>query len=181
MNNSRTKYNNSAMRMTAALLKLLDKKTLDKITIRELCDEAGVNRSTFYTHYDTIEDILEEARRIIVDEFIERMDARKKAGADEDVLTAYLELIKKHMNFYRIHMETTNPLSFTEMFKERILSSLHEKHGADAPVIDENRIHYMARYYLLGIYAVIKEWVDGGCDESVDYIHSIIHDCTVHS
>ncbi len=178
MNNSKTKYKNSAVLMTAALLKLLDKKPLDNITIRELCDEAGVNRSTFYSHYDTIEDILEEARRIIVDDFTQRMDEKRKAGSEEDVLTAYLELIKKHMNFYRIHMETTSPLSFTEMFRERILSSLHEKH-VEAAAIDENRIQYMARYYLLGIYAVIKKWVDEGCRDSVEYIQGIIHECTV--
>ncbi len=173
MNNSRTKYNNSTVRMTAALLRLLDTKTLDKITIRELCEEAGVNRSTFYSHYDTIEDILEETRKVIVDDFVERMDARKKAGLDEDILTAYLELIHRHKNFYKVHMETTSPLNFTEMFKERIISTLEAKEGAGGTPIDENRVQYMVRYYLLGIYAVSKKWEDAGCAESVDDNHSI--------
>ena len=43
-----------------ALLALLKEKPLDKITIRELCAKAGVNRTTFYNHYETVEDILRE-------------------------------------------------------------------------------------------------------------------------
>ena len=34
-----------------ALIKLLKEKTIHEISVRELCDKAGVNRSTFYNHY----------------------------------------------------------------------------------------------------------------------------------
>lgn len=43
-----------------ALLALLKEKPLNKITVRELCAKAGVNRTTFYNHYETPEDILRE-------------------------------------------------------------------------------------------------------------------------
>lgn len=43
-----------------ALLVLLKEKPLNKITIRELCATAGVNRTTFYNHYQSPEDILRE-------------------------------------------------------------------------------------------------------------------------
>ncbi|MCD8294966.1 MAG: TetR/AcrR family transcriptional regulator [Clostridia bacterium] len=179
MNNSKTKYNNSSWRMSEALLRLLDEKPLDNITIKELCGEAGVNRSTFYAHYGSIEDILEETRTGIVENFIK--DVRKKAqdGVEDDILTAYLELIRKHRNFYKVHMETTSPLAFTDMFKERVTKRLEDVEKAEGVDLDGNRLEYMARYHLVGIYAVIKKWVDSGCEESVDYIHGIIHECTI--
>jgi len=43
-----------------ALLALLKEKPLNKITVRELCLKAGVNRTTFYNHYQSPEDILRE-------------------------------------------------------------------------------------------------------------------------
>ena len=43
-----------------ALLALLREKPLNKITVRELCAKAGVNRTTFYNHYEAPEDILRE-------------------------------------------------------------------------------------------------------------------------
>ena len=48
MNKSESKYFNTALRFNKALLALLEKKEFSYITIREICQEAGVNRSTFY-------------------------------------------------------------------------------------------------------------------------------------
>lgn len=46
-----------------ALLFLLRKKTLDKISVSELCRKAGVNRTTFYNYYTAPADILCELVR----------------------------------------------------------------------------------------------------------------------
>ena len=61
MNRSESKYFNTAERMDRALLELLEEKELTYITVKELCKRAGVNRSTFYLHYETMGDLLAEA------------------------------------------------------------------------------------------------------------------------
>ena len=60
MNKSESKYFHTAVRFDKALLSLLEKKPFEYVTISELCEEAGVNRSTFYLHYDTIDDLFQE-------------------------------------------------------------------------------------------------------------------------
>ena len=57
MNKSESKYFHTALRMEEALLALLERKDLEYITVKELCQAAGVNRSTFYLHYETIGDL----------------------------------------------------------------------------------------------------------------------------
>ena len=47
--------------MDEAFLILLEKKDYDYITIKEICEKAGVNRSTFYLHYETLDDLLKES------------------------------------------------------------------------------------------------------------------------
>lgn len=42
------------------LLQCLEKKPIEKITIQELCEESGVNRTTFYHHYQAPIQILHE-------------------------------------------------------------------------------------------------------------------------
>ena len=37
--------------LAASLKKLLEKKTLDKITVKDITDDCGVNRQTFYYHF----------------------------------------------------------------------------------------------------------------------------------
>ncbi|MBD9278825.1 MAG: TetR/AcrR family transcriptional regulator, partial [Clostridiales bacterium] len=61
MNRSESKYFGTAVRMDEALMSLLEKKDFPYITVREVCQAAQVNRSTFYLHYETMTDLLEEA------------------------------------------------------------------------------------------------------------------------
>lgn len=43
-----------------ALLELLETRSIDQITVSELCRTAGVNRNTFYSHYDSPEQLFTE-------------------------------------------------------------------------------------------------------------------------
>ena len=55
--------------MDKAFLELLEKKDFPYITVKEICQAAGVNRSTFYLHYETIADLLEETSQYIIRQF----------------------------------------------------------------------------------------------------------------
>ena len=54
MNRSESRYFATAARMDEAFLTLLAKKDFEYITVKEICEVAGVNRSTFYLHYETM-------------------------------------------------------------------------------------------------------------------------------
>lgn len=51
MNKQESRYAGTASLMDEALLLLLEQKDFDRITVKELCQKAGVNRTTFYLHY----------------------------------------------------------------------------------------------------------------------------------
>ena len=69
MNKNESKYFNTAVKMDKALIELLEKKDFEYITIKEICEKAGVNRSTFYLHYENTVDLLREATQYIIDGF----------------------------------------------------------------------------------------------------------------
>lgn len=58
MDKYKSKYLNTALYMDEALLALLESKDYEYITVKEICQKAGVNRTTFYLHYETIDDLL---------------------------------------------------------------------------------------------------------------------------
>ncbi|MCD7769184.1 MAG: TetR/AcrR family transcriptional regulator, partial [Oscillospiraceae bacterium] len=60
MTKAESKYFNTAKRMDEAFLSLMEKKDFEYITVTEICGKAGVSRSTFYLHYETIGDLLTE-------------------------------------------------------------------------------------------------------------------------
>lgn len=56
--------------MDKAFLELLDRKDLEFISVKEICEKAGVNRSTFYLHYENISDLLDESIQFVIDDFV---------------------------------------------------------------------------------------------------------------
>ncbi len=73
MNKSESKYFNTAKKMDIAFLELLEQKDFEYITVKEICKKAGVNRSTFYLHYETISDLLSESVEYINRHFLDYM------------------------------------------------------------------------------------------------------------
>ena len=53
-----------------SLLELLERHKSYDISVKELCDNAGINRSTFYRHYDNIADVLDEIYKDIITSLI---------------------------------------------------------------------------------------------------------------
>ena len=56
-----------------AFIEMRSKKDIEKITVKELCEKAQINKSTFYSHYHDIYDLSEQLETEVVDSIIERM------------------------------------------------------------------------------------------------------------
>ena len=94
MNRSESKYFSTAVKMDKAFLELLEKKDFANITVKEICENAGVNRSTFYLHYETIVDLLDESSQYIINQFIEFMP-HDSVGFPEKLHTCPID---EHLN-----------------------------------------------------------------------------------
>lgn len=84
MNKNESKYFKSAEKMHNALITLLDSKDFEYITIKEICETAGVNRSTFYLHYDNVNDLLQETVEAVYKDFFGRFGAEGAESIDID-------------------------------------------------------------------------------------------------
>ena len=123
MNKSESKYFNTATKMDLALIALLKKKPFDYITISEICETAGVNRSTFYLHYETVGDLLDETARYLLNDFLSYFSTDTKSIAlnlkncelndlifiCDKYLTPYLLISKKIKRFLVPHSQIIKP------------------------------------------------------------------------
>lgn len=55
-NNSRFQFTEKCIEL--ALEKLVKRKTIDNISVKDICKEAGINRSSFYAHYQDVNDLI---------------------------------------------------------------------------------------------------------------------------
>ena len=70
---NRVRYTKAVLQQ--ALLKILQTKHIDRVTIKELCEEAKVNRGTFYLHYATPNDLLMEIEQQFIDDHKAELEA----------------------------------------------------------------------------------------------------------
>ena len=189
MNKSESKYFNTALRMDEALIELLEKKDLEYITVKEICQQAGVNRSTFYLHYETISDLLRETMEMVNQRFLSYFSLRGEDFAEgvgtmalqdlvfvtREYLLPYLRFIRDNKKVYRAAFRNPGSMQVQERYgdlKRYILRPVLERFRIPA----EHRSYYMA-YYVEGIIAIIKEWLRQDCTDDVEKIASIIEAC----
>lgn len=185
MNKSESKYFNTATKMDLALISLLKKKSFEYITVSEICETAGVNRSTFYLHYETISDLLDETTRYLLDDFrsyfptdtidLVCCDRNELVFVCDKYLTPYLTYIKNHKEVFGTAITHNKILKFEDVHK-RLFDNIFN------PILDRfhypsNTRQYVMMYYLNGINAIVLEWLKNGCDKSIAEISEIISVC----
>lgn len=187
MNKSESKYYNTACLMDEALISLLEKKSYEYITVKEICEKAGVNRSTFYLHYETLEDLLSETvlfitnkrdskfEKVIDLEYIANNSVEKLKLVTHEHLIPYLEFVKENKKVYvaattQPHVFRTNE-SFNKLYNE-IFNPILAKFN-----IPEKDRKYKIAFYLNGMFSVIMEWIKNDCVDDVEYISNLLIDC----
>lgn len=189
MNKKESKYFSTAHLMDEALIYLLDKKEIEYITIKEICEEAGVNRSTFYLHYENINDLLEETLKYINHKFIDcfnedtqefirkinELPLEELNLINEKYLIPYLNFVKENKKIFRASFNNPNTLRVHDKYKDLekyILSPILERF-----CIQKEERRYLMTFYVHGITAIIEEWLKNDCDTDISKIKNIIIKC----
>ena len=73
-----------------AFLAVLNEKPLGKITVKDITDRCGINRNTFYYHYQDIPALLEEICQIQVDELVNKYP---ELNSVEECLDAAMQIV----------------------------------------------------------------------------------------
>ena len=160
------------------------KKDFEYITVKEIWQVAGVNRSTFYPHYETISDLLSESVSQRNEQFLACMERfrclfckLRNCLRDElylitpEYLTPYLSYIKTSKRLFRTATEMRRvgmDKSYDRMFR-RSVTPILDRHG----VLSQDRPYIMA-FYIQGLMAIISEWLKNDCTDSITYVTGVI-------
>lgn len=173
-NNQRTRL--SKIMFKNAMMDLLkEKKSVDKISVKELCEKAELNRSTFYAHYNDPKDLFIE----ICDDILEatknhliKIALENDAGAHKYLLS-FLQYIKDNDKLFRtllIDTETDFRMKFLQQSIVQFIDNLQITFPSDIE-------QYIYSYILNGSSGIIIQWMrsDYSLNENkiVDLLFSI--------
>lgn len=189
MNRSESKYFATAARMDEAFLELLEQKDFAYITVKELCAKAGVNRSTFYLHYETLADLLAESAQHIIDRFVaamphdtqEFLEKLPERPVEElylitpEYLVPYLTYVKEHRRVFRTTVEQASALRMNDAYEalsRHVFLPILNRFGVSAADRE-----YLMAFYISGLMAIINRWLQADCQDSIEHIISVMQAC----
>ena len=191
MKKSESRYFNTALRMDQAFLKLLEQKDMEYITVKEICEVAGVNRSTFYLHYETIGDLLAESVQYMNEQFLEHMKLCAKVHVSKirdcpldelylvtpAYLTPYLEYIAQNKRLFRTALKNSGSLGLDRIYS-RMMRHVF------TPILERFQIAepdrpYMVAFYIHGLMAILSEWLKHDCVDSIPHVCAVMEQCVM--
>lgn len=168
----RVRYTRMVIR--EAFLELLKEKPLPKITVKEICALAELNRTTFYKHYSDPRDLLSELENEAIDRLLSLIGT--DAGQNpEQILVAVFRTIKQHHDLFECFTSVEDDRHFTRRLSvccfEKICALARQKEDNDcSPLTEPLRFSYIAG----GVSGVIEYWLRSGMNESPETIAGAI-------
>jgi AcrR family transcriptional regulator len=157
----RVKYTKAVLR--DSLISLMKEKPVEKITVKEICEGADINRSTFYVHYASPQDLLDSIKEEMYDEV-----KASKGDLDDiqslirqlcDVFYSYRELLS-------IVIRSVDNIGFLfrvcEVWKPDMLRELN------AMGIEGERAEVIYLFVASGAASVLVAWATGGFCRTAD-------------
>lgn len=160
--------------MVMALKRLLEKKSLDQITVTELAAEAGVSRTTFYRNYTSIADILlDYFRRYPFGSFSSKSYSYEDFSLEGRLYDSFSQL-KKDRHIIDAIFQAGLGMQFYQSYEDLIKGLCRER---------AKEIGFRTKYELAafsGMYfAICYDWIKGGMkepvEEMVDISYRILH------
>ncbi|MEO5288205.1 TetR/AcrR family transcriptional regulator [Limosilactobacillus allomucosae] len=134
----------------------MENKSVEQLKITEICQKAGINRSTFYSNYANVNDMLDQLRQYVLQSYAE--------SQSKETDNSYLQLLKhiqQHQATYRLFFKLKMEI-YPDELRERLTD--YPNYYTD----------YDIWFEIAGTRMVIEQWVMADCPESPEEINDIL-------
>jgi len=168
--NRRTKMTKLLFR--TALTELMQEKSFAKITVKDICDRADLNRTTFYKHYNDQEDILNEIETDLIDRSIAFMKNVSREEGTVSMIEAYLHYVKENAAIFKIMFSGVGNDNRILTYASNVLQQLRSNLPDYGPA---NQERYILSFIMNGSFRVILTWIDSDFDIPAEELAGLIY------
>ena len=171
-NTMHNKKSKTTDKIKQCLTDMLQSRPIEDITATELCECAGVNRATFYYHYDSVQDVLAEIESKLESEFVQwmsqyNMDSNRLP--DKSFYVTFFEFVARNEGVCRMLLNTQRP---SDEFMARVIEagrtkvvSIMSKFFPQCPAA---KIDYYYIFVANGFLGLLVYWLNSGMKENVN-------------
>jgi AcrR family transcriptional regulator len=163
-----------------ALTALLIKNTLQSITIKELCEAAGVNRGTFYSHYTDIYDLMDSIEKEMLAELKKTIvefqvnNEKNKSGSPFSIYFFIFKFFLKNTDMCTILLGENSDRRFVTQLLDMGQEMCIQIYGPKYPKASEKDIKMFYNFIASGCIGLLQYWINNGMTMPVDEISIVI-------
>ena len=152
-------------------------RPIAKITVREICERTDIHRSTFYAHYRDVYDLVEKVEgnmsRLMTETFFRKLD---EGASARDCFIEVFTFIREHKEFYMYYLSESKKYGVLQLtwdtIRSRYTAAASPEHfGARS----QKEMEYHGAFFLVGMTAVVRMWLQNGCCEEPAELYDLIH------
>lgn len=150
----------------ASFIKLLNQRPLNQITVKDVVEDCGVNRNTFYYHFRDLHALIEELVTEEANAIIGRYPAIESIEQCMDVAVEFAMTNKRAV----LHIYNSTDRNLFEKYLmqvcQTVVSTYVDTILRGREVAPEDRA-VIVRFYKCACFGHIIEWMDGGMREDI--------------
>ncbi len=176
-NNRKVKYTKMVLRQS--ILELMKDKNINKISVKDICEKADINRGTFYAHYSSPYDLLEKIEDeliIIISETLAdyRGGEEKTEKSTFNVIYRIIDCITENIDICKVLLSENGDAEFLKKIlyiaKERCISEWEKTLNCEDKSLLENLFSFVSN----GSIGIIQRWIKDSMLENPKDIAVII-------
>lgn len=143
----------------STFMQLLERESLDKITVRDIVEECEINRNTFYYHYSDIYDLLDDVFRVEAEKFLEQ-DVDDNTTFGEEYARAAQFVLKYRKAI--LHIYDSKKRDVLENYLETLAFSFINrfvKKESEGYGLSDDDVNYITGFYTHAIVGNTIEWI----------------------
>lgn len=164
---ARVRYTKMMIKKT--LIDLMKNKHISKISVKEICDTAQINRSTFYKHYNNVEDLVEKIEAELINELKKSVNQSKKKGTKK-TLVEMLEVMKSDIDLYCVLLSENGDAFFRNKLVSELYTELLETFRYNFSVLPQEEHNWLLAFLDNGAFGVLDCWIIYGMKEPTERV-----------
>lgn len=172
--NRRVHYTKAALRQS--LISHLKEKPIDRITVKEICETADLNRGTFYAYYGSPAELLGEIESSFYEDILASVTSFRKMEDVMEIFTEALTALKDRFEFSEALFGEFGDISFLQqlIYVAKPTCILHWTKLA--PEISAEIMDAMYDFCSYGCMRVIQIWMQNGAKREPAEVARFLND-----
>lgn len=172
-------FTRSEKAIIRAYVELMQKKGRSRITVTDIVNTADLNRSTFYAHFKSADDVREKIQSDIINELTSSLNKRDFRNALSDPYPAMMHVIafiRKDEEMYKMLLNTEGANKFLKKLRNIVIEKCLSDEVILPYIKDRDEFEMNLRMFIGGYVSVIEDWAAGNINMPVEKTAKIMSD-----